>query len=138
MSISQVADRLVLEGSIVGNVFPKTEKEILLPLSIKPQQQAIEVKGSIYARSIEVESGDAIVYGPIASQGMFVFIQDPESFKHKRVSTLSGFIIGEKSVGTQLVTDCSNRRALVKGDIMPIKCRYQLIFGSIKAINCTY
>ena len=142
MSISQVADRLVLEGSIVGNVFPKTEKEILLPLSIKPEEQAIEVKGSIYARSIEVDGGDAIVYGPIASQGDVRVHSGSGKFQAQAgITTLSGFIIGEKSASdTQLVKDCSNCRALIKGDIMSnqsVVINDSLIFGSIKAVNCT-
>ncbi len=142
MSLTEVADRLILEGSIEGNIFPKSERDVLFPLTIKPGDQPIEVAGSIYARSIEVENGQAIIHGPIASRGDILVHRNSGCFKAKAgITTLSGLVIGEKSSSEdQLVNDCSQCRALIKGDIVSnqsVVLNNSVVFGSIKAVNCT-
>lgn len=142
MSLTEVADRLILEGSIEGNIFPKSERDVLFPLTIKPGDQPIEVAGSIYARSIEVENGQAIIHGPIASRGDILIHRNSGCFKAKAgITTLSGLVIGEKSSSeNQLVNDCSQCRALIKGDIVSnqsVVLNNSIVFGSIKAVNCT-
>jgi len=142
MSITEIADRLILEGSIEGNIFPKSEREVLFPLTIKPGDQSLEVAGSVYARSIDVEDGQAIVHGPIASRGDIMIHGNSGCFKAKAgITTLSGLVIGEKAASEdQLVNDCSQCRALVKGDIVSnqsVVINNSVIFGSIKAVNCT-
>ena len=142
MSITEVADRLILEGSIEGNIFPKSEREVLFSLTIKPGDQSLEVAGSVYARSIEVEDGQAIIHGPIASRGDIMIHRNSGCFKAKAgITTLSGLVIGEKTASEdQLINDCSQCRALVKGDIVSnqsVVINNSVIFGSIKAVNCT-
>ena len=142
MSLTEVADRLILEGSVEGNIFPKSERDVLFPLTIKPRDQPIEVAGSIYARSIEVENGQVIINGPIASRGDILVHRNSGCFKAKAgITTLSGLVIGEKSSSEdQLVSDCSQCRALIKGDIVSnqsVVLNNSIVFGSIKAVNCT-
>jgi hypothetical protein len=142
MSLTEAADRLILEGSIEGNIFPKSERDVLFPLTIKPTDQQIEVAGSIYARSIEVESGQAVICGPIASRGDILVHRNSGCFKAKAgITTLSGLVVGEKSSSEdQLVNDCSQCRALIKGDIVSnqsVVLNNSVVFGSIKAVNCT-
>ena len=142
MSITEVADRLILEGSIEGNIFPKSEREVLFPLTIKPGDQSIEVAGSVYARSIEVETGQAVIHGPIASRGDILIHSNSGCFKaNAGITTLSGLVVGEKEISAnQLVNDCSQCRALIKGDIVSnqsIVLNNSVVFGSIKAVNCT-
>ena len=142
MSLTEVADRIILQGSIEGNIFPKSERDVLFPLTIKPGDQPIEVAGSIYARSIEVESGEAVVHGPIASRGDILVHKNSGCFKAKAgITTLSGLVIGEKaSSEDQLVNDSSQCRALIKGDIVSnqsVVLNNSIVFGSIKAVNCT-
>lgn len=142
MSITEVADRLILEGSIEGNIFPKSEREVLFPLTIKPGDQSLEVAGSVYARSIEVETGQAVIHGPIASRGDILIHSNSGCFKaNAGITTLSGLVVGEKEISAnQLVNDCSQCRALIKGDIVSnqsIVLNNSVVFGSIKAVNCT-
>ena len=142
MSIKEIADRLILEESISGNIFPKTEREILFPLTIKPQLGTLQIEGSIYARSIEVEAGHVIVHGPIASQGDIVIKTHDGFFQAQAgLTTLAGLVIGEKTpTRDQLVDGCVECRALIKGDIISnqsIVLNNSIVFGSIKAVNCT-
>ena len=81
MTLSENADRLILSGSVEGNVFPKAERDVLFPLTIKPEGQNITVHGSIYARAIDIEPGNVLVHGPIASRGTFWSTRMPDDFK---------------------------------------------------------
>ena len=142
MSLNEVADRLILSGSIEGNVFPKSERDVLFPLTIKPNEGNIIVKGSVYARSIDVEAGDVIIHGPIASRGDILIHTNEGLFQAQAgITTLAGLVIGEKSNSKdQLVRDCQQCRAMIKGDInsnQSIVLNNCIVFGSIKSVNCT-
>lgn len=142
MTLSEVADRLILNGSIEGNVFPKAERDVLFPLTIKPESQDIAVQGSIYARAIDVEPGNVLVHGPIASRGDVIVHQNAGRFQAMGgITTLSGLVIGNKNLSTnQLTNNCNECRGFIKGDIVSnqsVVLNNCIVFGSIKAVNCT-
>ncbi|NOL48411.1 polymer-forming cytoskeletal family protein [Synechococcus sp. MIT S9220] len=142
MTLSEVADRLILNGSVEGNVFPKEERDVLFPLTIKPEAQDITVHGSIYARAIDIEPGNVLVHGPIASRGDILVHQNAGRFQAMGgITTLSGLVIGQKNQSAnQLVHNCNECRGLIKGDIVSnqsIVLNNCVVFGSIKAVNCT-
>jgi len=142
MSISEIGDRLVLSASVDGNVFPKSERETLFPLTIKSESENIDVNGSLYARSIDISTGNITVHGPIASRGDVVVSAGDGTFSALAgITSLSGVVIGEKTLSRkQLVDDLAECRALVKGDIVSnqsVLLNNTVVFGSVNAVNCT-
>lgn len=142
MSISEVADRLVLTSSVEGNVFPKSERETLFPLTIKSESQAVVISGSLYARSLDIGEGDIAVRGPIASRGDITVSPGPGIFRaFAGLTTLAGVVIGEKVLSRhQLVSDLAQCRSIIKGDIVSnqsVLLNNTVVFGSINAVNCT-
>lgn len=142
MNISEISGHLVLSSSVDGNVFPKSERETIFPLSIDADSEPIEIKGSIYARSLDVGGGSITVHGPIAAQGDVIVSPKNGRFQALAgITSLSGVIIGEKMISqNQLVDDLVDCRALVKGDIVSNKSillNNTVVFGSINAVNCT-
>jgi len=142
MNISEISGHLVLSSSVDGNVFPKSERETIFPLSIDADSEPIEIKGSIYARSLDVGGGSITVHGPIAAQGDVIVSAKNGRFQALAgITSLSGVIVGEKTIsGNQLVDDISDCRAIVKGDIVSNKSillNNTVVFGSINAVNCT-
>jgi len=142
MSFTEIGDRLVLSSSIEGNVFPKSEREALFPLTIKPDENSIVIKGSVYARSIDINEGETLVYGPMASRGDIVVRPGSGKFQAQAgITTLGGFVVGEKTLSRdQLVEDLSECRSLIRGDVVSnqsVLLNNTVIFGSVKAVNCT-
>jgi hypothetical protein len=142
MSITEIADRLVLTSSIEGNLFPKSERETLFPLTIKAESEPIVIKGSLYARSLDVENGNIIVHGPIAARGDVTVTPGVGTFRALAgITTLSGVIIGEKTLSRRQLADGLNDcRSVVKGDIVSnqnVLLNNTIVFGSINAVNCT-
>lgn len=142
MTISEIGDRLVLTGSVDGNVFPKTEKETLFPLTIKPEDHPIQIDGSLYARSIDIGPGSVTIVGPVASRGDITVAAGTGLFRALAgITSLSGFVVGEKTQSKrQLVENLNECRTLVRGDIVcnqSILLNDAIVFGSINAVNCT-
>ena len=95
MSISEIGDRLVLTASVEGNVFPKSERETLYPLTIKAESGPVLIHGSLYARSIDVGSGNIVVHGPIASRGDITVSPGDGTFRAlSGITSLAGVVIG--------------------------------------------
>jgi len=142
MSISEIGDRLVLTASVQGNVFPKSERETLYPLTIKAESGPVLIHGSLYARSIDVGSGNIVVHGPIASRGDITVSPGDGTFRAlSGITSLAGVVIGEKTLSRrQLVDDLSECRSIIKGDIVSnqsVLLNNTVVFGSISAVNCT-
>jgi hypothetical protein len=142
MSISEVGDRLVLTTSVEGNVFPKSERETLFPLTIKAESGPIIIDGSIYARSLDIGSGSIAVHGPIAARGDITISPGEGTFRALAgLTSLSGVVIGEKTLSRrQLIDDLSECRSIVKGDIVSnqsVLLNNTVVLGSINAVNCT-
>jgi len=142
MSISEVGDRLVLTTSVEGNVFPKSERETLFPLTIKAESEAIIIDGSLYARSLDIGSGSIAVHGPIAARGDITISPGEGTFRALAgLTSLSGVVIGEKTLSRrQLIDDLSECRSIIKGDIVSnqsVLLNNTVVFGSINAVNCT-
>jgi hypothetical protein len=142
MSISEIGDRLVLTDSVEGNVFPKSERETLFPLTIKAETGPIRIEGSLYARSLDIGSGNITVHGPIASRGDIIVSPGKGNFRALGgITTLSGLVIGERIVSRrQLVDDLKECRSIVRGDIVSnqsVLLNDTVVFGSINAVNCT-
>lgn len=141
MSISEVGDRLVLTSSIEGNVFPKSERETLFPLTIKAESGPIDIQGSLYARSLDIGEGDILVQGPIAARGDVTVSPGEGTFRALAgITTLSGVVIGEKSRSRRQLADGLNEcRSIIKGDIVSnqsVLLNNTVVFGSISAVNC--
>lgn len=142
MTISEIGDRLVLTASIDGNVFPKSERETLFPLTIKAESEPLQISGSVYARSIEVCSGSVTVHGPIATRGDIIVAPGEGLFQALAgITSLSGVVIGEKTTShNQLVDNLNECRSIIKGDVVSnqsILLNNTVVFGSINAVNCT-
>lgn len=142
MSVSEVADRLVLTSSVEGNVFPKSERETLFPLTIKAESEPVVISGSLYARSLDIGHGDVVVKGPIAARGDISVSPGQGVFcAYAGLTSLAGVVIGEKVLSRhQLVNDLGECRSIIKGDIVSnqsVLLNNTLVFGSINAVNCT-
>ena len=142
MSISEVGDRLVLTSSVEGNVFPKTERETLFPLTIKTESDPIVIDGSLYARTLDIGSGNIAVHGPIAARGDITVSPGEGTFRALAgLTSLSGVVIGEKTLSRrQLADDLTECRSIIKGDIVSnqsVLLNNTVVFGSINAVNCT-
>lgn len=142
MSIIEVGDRLVLTSSVEGNVFPKSERETLFPLTIKSESGPVVIDGSLYARSLDIASGSIAVHGPIAARGDITISPGEGTFRALAgLTSLSGVVIGEKTLSRrQLVEDLSECRSIIKGDIVSnqsVLLNNTVVFGSINAVNCT-
>ena len=140
MTLSENADRLILSGSVEGNVFPKAERDVLFPLTIKPEGQDITVHGSIYARAIDVEPGTFWSMDPLHHGDVLVH-QNAGRFQAMRDHDLKWPLIGQKNQSAnQLVNNCNECRGLIKGDIVSnqsVVLNNCVVFISIKAVNCT-
>jgi hypothetical protein len=142
MSISEVGDRLVLTCSVEGNVFPKSERETLFPLTIKTESEPVVIDGSLYARSLDIGNGSIAVHGPIAARGDITVSPGEGTFRALAgITSLSGVVIGEKTLSRrQLADDLNECRSIVKGDIVSnqsVLLNNTVVFGSINAVNCT-
>lgn len=142
MSISEVGDRLVLTSSVNGNVFPKSEREALFPLTIKTDSEPVVIDGSLYARSLDIGNGIIAVHGPIAARGDITVSPGEGTFRALAgLTSLSGVVIGEKTLSLrQLTDDLSECRSIVRGDIVSnqsVLLNNTVVFGSINAVNCT-
>jgi hypothetical protein len=142
MSISEVGDRLVLTSSVEGNVFPKSERETLFPLTIKTESGPVVIDGSLYARSLDIGDGEIVIHGPIATRGDVTVSPGEGTFRALAgITTLSGVIIGEKLLSRrQLVDGLNECRSIIKGDIVSnqsVLLSNTVVFGSINAVNCT-
>lgn len=142
MSISEVGDRLVLTSSVEGNVFPKSERETLFPLTIKTESDPVVIDGSLYARSLDIGSGSIAVHGPIAARGDITVSPGEGTFRALAgLTSLSGVVIGEKTLSRrQLADNLTECRSIIKGDIVSnqsVLLNNTVVFGSINAVNCT-
>jgi len=142
MSISEVGDRLVLTTSVEGNVFPKSERETLFPLTIKSDTDPVVIDGSLYARSLDIGNGSISVCGQIASRGDVTVSPGEGTFRALAgITSLAGIVIGEKTLSRQqLSEDLNECRSIIKGDIVSnqsVLLNNTVVFGSINAVNCT-
>ena len=70
MSVREEGSNIVVDSSISGSLFPKSERDIVFPVMIDGTKSTstLVIEGSVYGRSLEVR-GDVLVGGPVVSRG---------------------------------------------------------------------
>ncbi len=143
MAIREEGSNIVIDNSVAGSVFPKTEKEIIFPVLIdaSKSKDGIQVEGSIYGRSIEMR-GQVQVDGPVVSRGDTKLSPEGQGIRLLSGITVNGVLNGLSSFKNNedsLHNGMDKSSILIRGDIAVNQNLFlsnAIIFGSIRAVNC--
>lgn len=143
MAIREEGSNIVIDSSIAGSLFPKTEKEIIFPVLIDASKakDGIQIEGSIYGRSIEMR-GQIYVEGPVVSRGDTKLSPANQGIRLFSGITVNGVLNGLSSYKDNeqsLLNGMDKSSILIRGDIAVNQNLFlsnAIVFGSIRAVNC--
>ena len=144
MSVREEGSNIVVDSSISGSLFPKSERDIVFPVMIDGSkvQDTLVIEGSVYGRSLEVR-GSVLIAGPVVSRGD-TKITPTDS---KRVQLMGGITVNgvfnagfpEGTAFNTLHDAIENCSVIIRGDIAVNQSLFlnnAIVFGSIRAVNC--
>ena len=68
MAVYQEGSNVVVDASVAGSVFPRSERELPIPILLDGTKAPIRIGGAVYSRAFEAR-GAVQVDGPIVSRG---------------------------------------------------------------------
>lgn len=140
--VRQEGNKIIVDSSVQGSVFPTSERELPFPVLINAEKKEIHIEGSLYGRSLELRGG-VRVDGPVVSRG-----DTRLSPLRSRIKLLAGVTVNGalNVVVPEAVTDqpslkgIRNAKVIIKGDIavnQNVSLRDTIVFGSVRAVNCS-
>ena len=144
MSVREEGSNIVVDTSISGSLFPKSERDIVFPVMIDGSkvQDILVIEGSVYGRSLEIR-GSVLVWGPVVSRGDTKITP----IDTKRIQLMGGITVnGVFNAGyvegmpiNTLHDSIENTSVIIRGDIAVNQSLFlnnAIVFGSIRAVNC--
>ena len=144
MSVREEGSNIVVDSSISGSLFPKSERDIVFPVMIDGTKSSstLVIEGSVYGRSLEVR-GDVLIGGPVVSRGDTKITPA----ENKRVQlmggvTVNGVLNAGRPEGENFKTihdAIENCSLIIRGDIAVNQSLFlnnAIVFGSIRSVNC--
>lgn len=137
-----IGSNIVIESSVPGSVFPTSEKDIVFPVLVDGNKQSIQIEGALYGRVVELR-GSVTVSGPVVARGDTKVSPGKGAVYMRSGLTING------SLNVESPSDFENRSlrknlncasTVIKGDVavnQNIVLRNSIVFGSIRAVNCT-
>jgi hypothetical protein len=143
MAIYEQGSNIVIDGSVAGSLFPKSERDIVFPVLIDATKggQTVHVEGAVYGRSIEMR-GDIVIDGPVVSRGDTKLRPEDKRIQLRGGVTVNGIlnsVESEESGRPTLTDNIEQASIIIRGDVAVNQSLYlsnAIVFGSIKAINC--
>ena len=143
MAIYEQGSNIVIDGSVAGSLFPKSERDIAFPVLIDATKggHTIHVEGSVYGRSIEMR-GDIVIDGPVVSRGDTKLCPGEKRIQLRGGVTVNGILnslVSENLGRPTLTDDIEQASIIIRGDVAVNQSLHlinAIVFGSIKAINC--
>ena len=143
MNIREEGSNIVVDGSIQGSVFPKSERDIVFPVLVdgSNSKDLLVIEGSVFGKTIEMRGGIRID-GPVLSRGDAKLKPSNQRIYLAGGITVNGVLNGvsafEKNEVSILDT-IENASIIIRGDIAVNQSLFlnnAIVFGSIRAINC--
>lgn len=140
--VRQEGSKVVVDASVVGSVFPTSERELAFPVLVNGEREPIRIEGSLYGRSVELRGG-VRVDGPVVSRGDTRLVPSASAIKLLSGVTVNGSLNVAPPVsggGASASPSARASRVIIKGDIagnQSVALRDCVVFGSVHAVNCT-
>jgi hypothetical protein len=144
MSVREEGSNIVVDSSISGSLFPKSERDIVFPVLIdgSKAKHTLVIEGAVYGRSLEIK-GDVQIGGPVVSRGDTKLTP----IGQKRIQLMGGITVNGvfnagMAEGTAVKTiheAIDNCSIVIRGDIAVNQSLFlnnAIVFGSIRAVNC--
>ena len=144
MGVREEGSNIVVDSSINGSLFPKSERDIVFPVMIdgSKNQDTLVIEGSVYGRSLEVR-GSVLIGGPVVSRGDTKITPTDG----KRVQLMGGITVNgvfnagfpEGTAFNTLHDAIDNCSVIIRGDIAVNQSLFlnnAIVFGSIRSVNC--
>jgi hypothetical protein len=144
MGVREEGSNIVVDSSISGSLFPKSEKDIIFPVMIDGSavQDTLVIEGSVYGRSLEVR-GNVLIWGPVVSRGDTKITPTV----NMRVQLMGGITVNgvfnagfpEGSSHKTLHDAIESCSVVIRGDVavnQSVFLNNAIVFGSITAVNC--
>lgn len=140
MAAAAKGSNIVIDKSVAGSVFPQSERDIVFPVLIDGSANAVRVEGAVYGRELQLR-GEVQIDGPVVVRG------DARITARGSVVRLNSGITVNGSM--RAVPDGDDlgmleairaARLILRGDItvnQNLSLRDAIVFGSIRAVNCT-
>lgn len=143
MAITLEGNYLVVDSSVHGSLFPKSESELSHSVLIDATRtgKPIVVGGALYARSLTIR-GDVSVEGPIVCRGDIRL--EPKGARVKLlggVNTNGSLVVVEQTEPPlRAIRDgIANAACVIRGDLainQNVLLAGTVLFGSVHALNC--
>jgi len=144
MSVREHGSNIIVDSSVSGSLFPKSERDIVFPVLIDGSkvQDTLVIEGSVYGRTLEIR-GSVLVDGPVVSRGDTKIT----SLDTKRIQLMGGITVNgifnagfaEGTLFKTLHDSIENTSVIIRGDIAVNQSLFlnnTIVFGSIRAVNC--
>jgi len=143
MAVKREGSNIVVNESVVGSIFPTSEKDTVYPVLVDGSKQDVKVEGSLYGRAVELR-GAVTISGPIVARGDLLI--NPLG---KRVQLSSGLTVNgsvnchqdsANSLEKNVFESIQNVSLIIKGDIavnQNLSLKNAVVLGSLRAVNCT-
>ncbi len=141
MSIQIDGSSLRVTQSVRGNVFPRSESEVIYPVLVDASRDGapIGIEGSLYGKSLRL-IGAVAVGGPVVARGDLVIQPMTSQATFHSGLSASESISVELPVGglATLQQSIDKASVVVRGDVSAknVSLENTIVFGSIKAVNC--
>ena len=143
MSIREEGSNIIVDGSVAGSLFPKSERDIVFPILVDGSNAkgTILIEGSVFGKSIEMRGGVQI-NGPVVSRGDTKLSPSNLGIYLAGGITVNGLLNGTsafKKNELSLIDDIKNASIIIRGDIAVNQSLFlnnAIVFGSIRAVNC--
>lgn len=142
MVVAQEGSNIVVNSSVAGSVFPTSEREIVFPVLVDGSQDAVQIEGAVYGRTVELR-GNVKICGPIVVRGDTKLDPKAGQIMLRSGITVNGSLncIVDQATSPRSIRDrIQNAGVMIKGDVsvnQNISLKNAIVFGSVRAVNCS-
>ena len=140
MAAAAKGSNIVIDKSVAGSVFPQSERDIVFPVLIDGSANAVRVEGAVYGRELQLR-GEVQIDGPVVVRGDARITARGSVVRLNSGITVNGSMRAVPD-GDDLgmLEGIRAARLILRGDItvnQNLSLRDAIVFGSIRAVNCT-
>ena len=142
MAVYQEGSNVVVDASVAGSVFPRSERELPIPILLDGTKAPIRIGGAVYSRAFEAR-GAVQVDGPIVSRGDARLSPGAGQILLLSGLTVNGSLLCEHDSGgatRSILSRIQDAGVIIKGDVavnQNVSLKNAVVFGGLRAVNCS-